>query len=282
MRYFVHSVTSVMGTMTPRADRFFFMHLQKTGGTSLNLRLREVFRDTEIYPAVEDRRKGEVVASFDIEGVQHAFDIRGDDIRIVSGHFPLCVRDVVDLPFTTFTILREPVARTLSFLRNVKRQRRYSTVALEDLYARPNWLFGLLTNHMVKMLSLVPSEMTHGARTFVEVGDRHLERAKHRLVHDVDLFGLTEHYDVFWDEVARRYEWDLGESLHVRATVSEPVSDEFRARIARDNRLDVELYSFARRVWEERHPGMHGLTPERPSQDRAKAAHLAHVPPGRP
>ncbi len=43
---------------------------------------------------------------------------RRDEIRVVTGHFPLCVTELLDADFATFTVLRDPVERTLSYLRH--------------------------------------------------------------------------------------------------------------------------------------------------------------------
>ena len=54
---------------------------------------------------------------------------------MVTGHFPLCAAEVLGVPFTTFTLLREPVERTLSLLRH-RRERRAGAgrASLEEIY----------------------------------------------------------------------------------------------------------------------------------------------------
>ena len=37
---------------------------------------------------------------------------------MVTGHFPLCTTELLGGAFTTFTVLRDPVERTLSYLRH--------------------------------------------------------------------------------------------------------------------------------------------------------------------
>ena len=107
--------------------------------------------------------------------VEHLLDrwrLRHDEIRVVTGHFPLCTTELLDVPFTTLTLLRDPVERTLSYLRH----HREPTPAdrerpLEEIYDDPV-RFELLHNHMVKMLSLHADEMTDGALTPVRVHPR--------------------------------------------------------------------------------------------------------------
>jgi len=174
---------------------------------------------------------------------------RRDDIRVVTGHFPLCTAELLDAPFTTMTILREPVERTLSQLRH----RRETTPAdrdtpLEELYEEPIRLHGLIHNHMVKMLSLTTEEMTEGTMTRVEFTTDRLERAKANLT-TVDVVGLQEHFEDFCDRLATRFGWDLGPPAFANRTQPIEVSSAFRRRIADDNAADVELYEFARKLY---------------------------------
>jgi hypothetical protein len=107
---------------------------------------------------------------------------------------------------------------------------------------------------MVKMLAITPEEMTNGALTFIDFTDGHLETAKRNLSERVALFGLQERFDTFCEDLADRLGMRIDERVHAQQTELEEVSDEFRARIARDNNLDVQLYEYARARWAEAHP----------------------------
>src|SRR5437879_1319915 len=95
--------------------RFFFVHLQKTGGTSLFMRLTQVFTDAEVYPNSSDGDLFSGVPQFSIPCLTSRWIDRGDGIRLVFGHFPLCMTELLGGGFTTLTVLREPVERTLSY-----------------------------------------------------------------------------------------------------------------------------------------------------------------------
>jgi hypothetical protein len=97
---------------------------------------------------------------------------------------------------------------------------------------------------MVKMLSLIATEMTEGALTRVEFSRQRLERAKHQLER-VDLIGFQECFGQFWQDLSDRFGWHLGEPAYSNQTAPVEVGEDFRARIAEDNALDVELYSHA-------------------------------------
>ena len=68
----------------------------------------------------------------------------------------------------------------------------------------------------------------------------------------MDALGLQERFEEFCGELEHRFGWDLGPSQRVNESDRFDVSDGFRARIAEDNAMDVELYEFATRLYEER------------------------------
>lgn len=242
-----------VGEGEPR--RWFFVHLQKTAGTALFQRLRDHFGPEGVYPQPADQ--GSPAAVLDVDLLRERFAAGAGTLRVVTGHFPLCTAELLGVPLTAFTVLRDPVERTLSFLRHQRKvDPALAEVALEALYDDPDRQEGLIRNHMVKMLSLTVEEMTRGALTPVVVGDEHLARAERNLTERVDLFGLQERFDDLCAELEERYGWDLGPPRFANRTFERiDVPDSFRRRIAEDNAADVELYATARRVWQERHPG---------------------------
>jgi hypothetical protein len=231
-------------------ERVFFVHVQKAAGTSLVFGLRRVFGRSAIYPPHSD--KGNVASVISVEHLLQHWRRDEDRTLVVTGHFPLCTAELLGGHFTTLTILREPVERTLSYLRHHKKLTPADHErSLEAIYQDPFRFHGLVHNHMVKMFSLTVDEMTDGMLTAVDFTQEHLERAKENLAR-VDVLGLQERFDEFWDDLARRFGARLGDPTHVNRTESFAVPERFRTRIAEDNALDVELYEFARKLLTER------------------------------
>jgi hypothetical protein len=238
--------SSASSVTQPAVDRFFFVHLQKTGGTTLIHRLPRCFRLNEIYPDSSDGAIERAVISVDL--LRDRWRTRGDEIRIVTGHFPLCTAEVLATDFTTLTVLREPVERTLSYLRHHRETTPSDrSKSLEQIYEDPLRFHGLIHNHMVKMLSLTVAEMVDGALTRMDLKSPALERAKNNLER-VDVVGLQEHFEEFWEELSHRFGWQLGDPARSNQTEHVPISRAFRERIARDNELDADLYEHARRL----------------------------------
>ena len=233
-------------------DRYFFVHMQKTAGTALFKRLFGCFGRDAVYPLVEDQ--GTVEASLDVDLLRRRLAEHGDRLRVITGHFPLCVVDLLGGGYRTFTVLRHPVERTLSFLRHSRKvDPALAGVPLEAIYEDRVLYEGLIRNHMVRMLSLRASELTAGAMTPIEHDGERLVAAKRNLAERIEVFGLQERFEEFCDDLAARFGIDLGPPQVANRTEPTEVPDSFRRRIAEDNALDMELYHWACRLYEERH-----------------------------
>jgi hypothetical protein len=228
--------------MQRKAAPFFFVHLQKTAGTALVKRMEQHLGERAIYPGPGDGSFPNSVLV--VENLVERWRVRGNEIQVVTGHFPLCTTELLGTRFTTLTILRDPVERTLSALRHHREKTPVDRDRpLEALYDDPI-RHELVHNHMVKMFSLTTDEMTDGALTHVTFTAERLARAKARL-NTIDAVGLQEHFDPFCDELTRRYGWKLDKPRFANRSQPVEVPDSFRRRIAEDNADDVELYEFA-------------------------------------
>jgi hypothetical protein len=228
-------------------QRWFFVHLQKTGGTALFRRLRHQFGAAGVYPRPEHQGTPEAV--LDVDLLAERFDRHRDEIRVITGHFPLCTVDLLGVPFTTFTVLREPVERALSFLRHQRKEEpRFDGATMEEIYEDPVCRDGLVRNHMVRMLSLSGDEMNDGALTPIPVDEDRLAVAQDALERRIDVVGLQERFDAFCDALSMRFGWDLGKRQFANRTRPTSVSGGLRERIAADNEFDGRLYRFAEQL----------------------------------
>src|SRR5690606_33395048 len=140
-------------------------------------RLRNHFGPDAVYPTPDDQR--DPYSIIEVDTLRRRFEEDGDRLRVITGHFPLCTTELLGVPFTTLTVLREPVDRTLSFVRHQRRLTpALADVPMPDIYGRPQLLHGLIHNHMVKMLGMTAEQMTHGMTTMVTFDDPFLDRAK--------------------------------------------------------------------------------------------------------
>jgi hypothetical protein len=234
--------------------RFFFAHVQKAAGTSLFVQLQRHFARDEIYPDRSDMVPGPAPVLF-VSHLRERYATRRDRIRVVTGHFPVRASELLGDEFITMTVLRDPVERTLSYLRHHRKKTPADAGrALEEIYEDPVRFHGLIRNNMVKMFSLSPEEMVAGDGLMTFVGEFTPERiadAKHRLER-VDVLGLDVDFAAFVAELDARFAWAIGQPTHVNRTEPDDVPPSFRRRIAADNAGDMELFAFARELHESR------------------------------
>jgi len=243
-------------------ERFFFCHFPRTGGSSLTVSLLRQFGQDAIYPRPADIDGLDVaMAGTDIDHLASVFDQNRDTIRVIGGHFPLCAADRLGVPFRTFTILRDPIERSLSHLRYLRRvDPRYRDLSLHEIYAIPQVLFSYLHNHMVKTLAMTGDEAVHGILGMVGTTEDHLQRAKDAL-DAMDVVGIQDRFHDFHDDLERAFGWDLGPVEHVNATDDEEATPQLRTHLEMANLLDVELYEYAQKLVSERggvRPGTRG------------------------
>jgi hypothetical protein len=228
-------------------ERFFFVHMQKTGGVSLYVRMQRQFGRAGIYPDATDGDPVVVSPQLMVPVLLDRWGLRRDEIRVVTGHFPLATMELLGADFRTFTILRDPVERTLSYLRH----HRETTPArrdwsLEQVYEEPGNFKHFIDNHMVKMLSLRSEEMLPTAMmSVVKMDQERLTKATGALER-MDVVGLQEDLEGFAGRLEQLFGWRLGPPVHENVTVHTEVPLSFRQRIAEDNQLDMELYEYAR------------------------------------
>lgn len=239
--------------MTGTEPGYFFVHLQKTAGTALFRRLRHHFGTDAVYPRPDEQGTPEVVL-----GVDRLLSRLAEEpgaFQVVTGHFPLAVADLLPAGCRTFTLLRDPVERVLSWLRHQREvEARFADSPLEAVYEDPVATTGLLRNHQVKMLSMTVEEMTNGALSPVVVDDARVATAADNLEHRIDVMGVQEDFEGFCEVLATTFGWDLGDPVFMNRTKPTPATGALRRRIAADNAADIELYDFAASLWSTRRP----------------------------
>jgi hypothetical protein len=233
---------------------FFFIHVMKTAGTTFVRQLQQQFPPESIYPArgIDWTSPNDVEAYINIPRLLSLSAERKSQVRIYTGHFPFMVCDLIDPELNTLTVLRDPIDRTISVLKQFKRREgRFRDSSLEAIYDdRPIFRF-FVENHQTKVFSLAPEDNEVAINCGLDIDDARYARAQENLAR-VDVVGFTESYDVFIADVRARFGWwPKGVDLRERANVSAEdwdVEPAFRARIAADNAYDIELYEYAKRL----------------------------------
>ena len=261
-------------TQHDHPPRVFFVHVMKTGGTSLGLALRARYAADEFYPSGETVRRQKIFVN---ELLELDAEARAR-IRCFSVHMPAWLAADVAPGHLRFTVLREPVERVMSHLRHIARIDSCPD-DIEAIYDDPDWR-GCLTNYQTRVFGETRQDhdrsLATGRRKLAEVGPDEaaalfrrgvrltwttafpgpremgptdLARAV-RTIESMDEIGVTERIDLFAEHLGRRLGGSLGElGRHNESQPEDPHRFEgLRARVHADNALDLELYERAREL----------------------------------
>jgi hypothetical protein len=273
----------------------FFVHVMKTGGSPFLLQARANVSDDRIWGptltgswAPEGQGFDDFARYTTLEPL-HALDpAQRRQYPMFMGHVPFCATELVDPDTATFSLLREPVARTLSYLDQCARTLpEHQGLPLEAIYEDTWYVERFMGDHQTKIFSmtleealtptprpptpppevvaaLVADGLLETARYFIDVLDapysRPLPLDRARLaaakanVERLTVVGLHEEYAAAVRRIMARMGWRMVEDE--QANVGRPVEvpDSLRRRIAEDTQLDQELYEHARAVVADSEP----------------------------
>lgn len=246
------------------ASRWFFMHIPKTGGSTLNVHIRNNFSDDTIWAAHEPQLRplSASVLYTNVARLAAMSEASREQTRFFRGHFPFSAVTLLGDDVRTLTVLREPVARTVSWLNHCRRNNpEHHDLTLEAIY-EDDWFtvryarnlqtkqFGMTLVEAQAPMADVPGDRV--ARSIyvslgcalnaaVEVDDSRFEAARAAMTR-IDVLGVTERYEDLCARLARDYGWTMRRVPSENVGAPHNVSNALRRRIEADNRYDTELY----------------------------------------
>jgi hypothetical protein len=249
------------------------MHIMKTGGTSIVHHIQDNFPVGTTEPDYRALPPGEPVPDAHYASLVRLWELDDDrraHIRLYMGHYPYWVTELVR-PDVTFTVLRDPVDRTISLLRQLADEAPAGGPrSIEAIYDQPSMRRTLIQDYQAKLFGMSRDDwsqqvtnirMLHPEREHpghlahmmaIPVDDDRLARAKANLAR-IDLLGLQHDLGALLDVLRDRYGWSIPQEHRHRQSAPGPdVPESFRRRIAADNPADVELWEAAVELVEER------------------------------
>jgi hypothetical protein len=241
-----------------RRPPLFFLHVPRTGGTSLMQYLDKQFKADEICPAHK---------IFEFESLREQDRLAG--YAFYRGHFGINLPRLLDAGGQTITFLREPVARFFSMWRHL----RSRPVPFEGRSGRlidytkgiagaahqlgfEEFCYAMMAENGPLFLNSMTMLLGHGAGSQLPAEptlDEMLDRAKSAL----DGLAFVGFTDTFAHSVARlqsQFGWPLEEVRHVNAAPASslPLGTTFLDWLRRAVRFDNELYEHAIKRWGNR------------------------------
>ena len=228
----------------------------KTAGGTLRQEIFANFDREQVYPW--ERLDSDMVrANSNLEYLTSLPAARRARLRAFTGHFPFVAIELLGGELTTITLLRDPVERTLSYLRQVKRRVDQGRgLRLEDIYEHPYLFPCFIKDHQAKLFAFTREDRPRSYMDVLDVDAKRLEIAKRNLER-VDVIGIQDHFEELLSELERRFGWRRAPVSNRNVDPGPPgdVPASFRLRIAEDNPAEMEFFEHARRLVEQRRRG---------------------------
>lgn len=229
-------------------DRWFFIHIMKTAGTSFRTMLDQTFA-ADIYPTREELaqhpRRWYPTAPDLLRRIERG-EVDLSTRRFLCGHYAADLGPLLPGHWRTVAFLRDPVRRSLSMIAHrhgkASRLNRFIKPNISKYLDREDFVEGQIRDYQTKVFAIDGAEDVNLPH---RIDDAAFERAKARLM-EVDFVGLTEQYP----QSIRLFEAMSGLKLaplpHTNRSRGYAPTEAEIAHIRTLVPYDIELYELAR------------------------------------
>jgi hypothetical protein len=235
--------------MSIETEILIFLHIPKVGGMTLSKILERHYSPAQTlnFDAGDNQQKR-------FEAIPAPQRARS---RLIKGHLFFGLHRCIEGPSVYVTFLREPVERVLSFYRYARSDPGHylhdllMTDGLDLKRSRNEDLNLELCNEQTRMLA--GDEWEDPQRPVTRAA---LQRAQENLRTYFRMVGLTEEFDASVMLLHQTFGWPPVPYMKENVTNNKPddtsIDPETRKFIEESNTLDIELYEYARELFNDR------------------------------
>jgi hypothetical protein len=234
-----------------------FIHIPKTAGTTMNQIIERQYKPNAIFTINSKRMKSS------IDRLKRLDRVSKSKIKLLRGHMSFGLHEFFFKPCTYITILRDPIDRIIShyyFVLNNPNHYLHNQVKSRNMSLKDYVSSGISTeldNAQTRSLSgyLSGSQNVDGDIGFGECSAEMLNKAKDNLKEYFSVIGLVDKFDETLIQLQKVFDWKLLFYNKMRVSKKRPASQELSKDVLRSiekyNELDIDLYSYAKDIFQE-------------------------------
>jgi hypothetical protein len=223
-------------------EALIFLHIPKTAGTTLNRIIERQYSPFVIFTMDPHRIRATA------ERFKQLPEARRRRLQVVRGHLFYGIHEFLPQGATYVTMLREPVARLLSSyyfvlrrpLNPLHRKFKRERLGVEDCIR----LFPDRNNTQCRFIA--------GVKDTAIADERLLDMAKENLTKSFSVVGICERFEESLILISKTFGWAISTyENHKVAKIRPIVEAKLVDLVSEHNRLDVELYEFGKKLFEQ-------------------------------